>query len=111
MTRVLGSSQPSRLTADQLTMLRADLQEHRSFRAEQIDQLHRHAADVRFAVDQEVFDQLMAGATSALDDIDAALERMALGTYGCCAECGRRLPFERLELMPQLALCPQCATG
>jgi RNA polymerase-binding transcription factor DksA len=111
MTTLLGSGQPSRLTPDQLSQLRSDLEEHRAFRTEQIDQMRTHAAEVQFAVDQEVFDQLMLGALTALDEIDAALARMDVGTYGRCVQCHRRLPFERLELMPQLARCPECVTG
>lgn len=109
MTTLIGSGQPPRLTTDQLSALRRDLEDHRSFRSEQIAELHRHAAEVQFAVDQEVFDQLLRGATVALDDINAALVRMASGSYGVCVRCQRRLPFEQLELMPQLAHCPECA--
>lgn len=33
--------------------------------------------------------------------VEAALERIATGTYGGCAECGRPIPRERLEVRPQ----------
>lgn len=109
MTTLIGSGQPPRLTPDQLSALRLDLEDHRAFRLEQIAELHRHAAEVQFAVDQEVFDQLLRGATVALDDINAALARMTSDRYGQCVRCERRLPFEQLELMPQLTHCPECA--
>lgn len=38
----------------------------------------------------------------------AALERMRLGTYGCCAVCGLSIPYERLRVMPETNTCIGC---
>lgn len=43
-----------------------------------------------------------------LAQIDAALARVAAGTYGVCAQCGNAIPGERLEAMPQVTLCVAC---
>jgi RNA polymerase-binding transcription factor DksA len=43
-----------------------------------------------------------------LDDINAALARVAAGTYGTCIECGRPIEPSRLELVPQAARDLEC---
>lgn len=35
-----------------------------------------------------------------LREIDAALERIGAGTFGCCLRCGRPMERARLELFP-----------
>jgi RNA polymerase-binding transcription factor DksA len=43
---------------------------------------------------------LSAQARQTIADIDAALERLAVGTYGYSSESGRLIPRERLEALP-----------
>ena len=43
---------------------------------------------------------LSAQARQTIADIDAALERLAIGTYGYSSESGRPIPRERLEALP-----------
>jgi DnaK suppressor protein len=45
---------------------------------------------------------------SQLVRVRAALVRVADGTYGKCARCGRDIPPERLEFMPEAGQCVQC---
>lgn len=40
-----------------------------------------------------------------LNEVIAALERIANGTYGVCAKEGERIPIERLEANPAAATC------
>lgn len=40
-----------------------------------------------------------------LQQIDASLARISLGTYGSCAECGREIPISRLDAVPWAGLC------
>lgn len=40
--------------------------------------------------------------------IDQALERVGLGTYGKCQECGEPISRERLEAVPHARLCITC---
>jgi DnaK suppressor protein len=40
--------------------------------------------------------------------IMAALNRIKLGTYGTCAECGRPIPEKRLEAVPTALRCIAC---
>jgi len=43
-----------------------------------------------------------------IDEIDAALDRIAEGTYGACVLCGVDIPAERLEFRPFAAGCVGC---
>jgi RNA polymerase-binding transcription factor DksA len=43
-----------------------------------------------------------------LDDINAALARVATGTYGTCTDCGRPIDPSRLERVPQAARDLEC---
>jgi DnaK suppressor protein len=40
--------------------------------------------------------------------IDRALERMELGDYGICAECGEEIADKRLEIQPDTLWCVDC---
>ena len=44
----------------------------------------------------------------SLGEIDAALERIAAGTYGSCVHCAAGIPEERLELRPYAGSCVAC---
>ena len=44
-------------------------------------------------------------------DLAAAEARLAEGTYGVCASCGRAIPLERLRLLPTATLCVPCASA
>ena len=41
----------------------------------------------------------------ALDEVDAAIERMEAGTYGLCEGCGKPIGTARLEAMPAARFC------
>jgi len=43
-----------------------------------------------------------------LDNVDAALERIAEGTYGTCAECGKKIGKARIEFRPESIYCVNC---
>jgi DnaK suppressor protein len=40
--------------------------------------------------------------------INAALAKIANGTYGKCDKCGKNIPIERLEIFPEAGLCVDC---
>ncbi|OGB01294.1 MAG: hypothetical protein A3E25_15785 [Burkholderiales bacterium RIFCSPHIGHO2_12_FULL_69_20] len=44
----------------------------------------------------------------ALAEIDVALQRLAAGHYGLCADCGDPIPLARLQLAPQALRCVAC---
>ena len=41
-------------------------------------------------------------------DIDAALIRIASGTYGVCQDCEQDINIQRLQAFPSAKRCPQC---
>lgn len=43
-----------------------------------------------------------------LQDVDAALEEMAAGKYGICANCGQEIDIERLQAYPEARTCISC---
>ena len=48
------------------------------------------------------------GVLENMREIDAALERIAGGTYGACESCGQEIGEERLEARPVARLCVSC---
>lgn len=96
----------------QATSLRAE--------AEQLAQ-DRDPGDVQFDeesgqgdsmnVERERDLALSAQAMAAVEEIDRALEKMDLGTYGVCEKCGEKIPKERLKALPYAALCVKCKSG
>lgn len=56
----------------------------------------------------EVIDRMRALTEWELDQIDSALERIAVGDYGVCARCGEPIDAARLEVLPHAALCASC---
>ena len=40
--------------------------------------------------------------------VDHTLEKIEKGTYGICDNCGKPIPPERLEALPQANLCIEC---
>jgi RNA polymerase-binding transcription factor DksA len=54
---------------------------------------------------------LSAAARQAVSDIDAALSRLDNHTYGLCIVGGDAIPKERLEAIPEAAVCVQHKTS
>ncbi len=46
----------------------------------------------------------------ALDEVEAAIDRVTEGTYGNCERCGQPIAPARLEAMPAARLCISCAS-
>ena len=44
-------------------------------------------------------------------EVDAALARVAAGTYGVCVVCGTAIPEGRLEARPFATMCVVCAAA
>lgn len=56
----------------------------------------------------EVLDELGQVGQEELKAIDAALERIAKGTFGKCVRCGADIGKERLDAVPYTPLCQEC---
>jgi DnaK suppressor protein len=53
---------------------------------------------------------LVRQANEHLAEIDAAVMRLAAGTYGVCERCGEPIASERLEARPVARTCIGCAS-
>jgi RNA polymerase-binding transcription factor DksA len=93
----------TRLTTDQVERLRRLLVEEYTDR-------RARAVELQDPIDLEpdLADVLLARNYEAMDDIEAALRRIADGTYGICMACGAPIPFERLEVVPGADRCVAC---
>jgi DnaK suppressor protein len=94
-------------THEQLEAFRAQLLEQRGFRIDQLRLLCLTRARASRS-SREVTSALLTGARAALRDVTAALQRLDDGTFGRCTSCASRLPIERLEVLPQVAMCMAC---
>ena len=43
-----------------------------------------------------------------MQSIDQAMERIELGVYGVCLECGQSIALRRLQVAPEAAFCLNC---
>jgi DnaK suppressor protein len=83
------------LRIDAVTAARAD--------ANTDDEHDPEGATIAFERSQA--DALRQAAARRLEEIDAALDRVAAGTYGRCVVCGEPIPAARLAARPFAATC------
>lgn len=59
----------------------------------------------------EVMEELGLSGLQEIKAINAALDRIAAGTYGECVKCGETILEERLATVPHTPFCRNCAPG
>ncbi len=112
------------VTATQRGMLAAELEKRRrALRAEVTAKLNAQENPALIGLInrmEETDDWAVADLETALDvaevsrdagelaEIEAALTRVADGTYGACVECGEPIPYARLAASPSAARCIGC---
>lgn len=119
-----GTKMP--LSAHELETLRSRLRALRSQVGGAVsDRLHRHGLDQHDDAAlpnrrADTDDDAAAEAETSMDIayvardaeelalLDAALERVATGEYGCCVDCGDDIARERLLANPAAARCTEC---
>jgi RNA polymerase-binding protein DksA len=68
-----------------------------------------HMADLGTdAMEREKAFHFASRDTRLLYHIDQALDRIRVGTYGICEDCGEPIPEGRLEIVPHARLCSAC---
>src|SRR5215217_9324474 len=60
------------------------------------------------AFERQQVDALLRQAERRLAEVEAALARLADGSYGTCERCGRPIPPERLRARPSARTCVSC---
>ncbi|MGZ3144483.1 TraR/DksA family transcriptional regulator [Lentzea chajnantorensis] len=104
---IVQTAQHNRLTGH-LPALKDRLERERAFRREQLAELDAPPPLPGDHALREVTEQITAAARIALTDIEIALLRIDIGSYGRCQTCHADIPFRLLEAIPQLRLCPAC---
>lgn len=109
--------------SDILRDIRDHLEEERARIAERIGQLlqqdpfsdpdrvNDNAASDLEASEESSHDRFAAMVDELKDkrsSIDAALDRIAKGTYGFCTNCGQMIDTDRLAVLPTATLCLAC---
>lgn len=101
------------LSEHDLADLELRLREQRIFRRNQLQDLFapRNLNELQegcTAARIEVQAHLAAGALKVLNDVEAALVRMATGEYGRCERCAAPIGLQRLRIVPQAPCCAHC---
>jgi RNA polymerase-binding protein DksA len=65
-----------------------------------------HDRGVSESVEKEVL--LEMAEAGLCEQVREALQRIDLGTYGICQECGRRISKQRLAAVPYARCCVKC---
>lgn len=102
-----------------------DTAKHKQTLLDRRAELVRHMTDVEHQLDEtptkdledfsterqgdEVLEALGQAEMNEVKRIDAALSRIEHGTYGECLSCGGDISPERLDVLPDAALCKTCA--
>ncbi|ADX73222.1 molecular chaperone DnaK [Pseudarthrobacter phenanthrenivorans] len=94
-----------------LPALRADIAAANSARQDSnVDDEHDpEGSTIAFELSQA--SALLKQSASGLDQVEAALARIAAGTYGTCAVCGEAIAEGRLEARPWTPYCIRHAGG
>ena len=76
-----------------------------------LDLLNANPGRIRRASSRATTALHMYGAVEAIEEFEDALVRLDDGRYGTCQSCGRPIPIERLEVLPQTRFCAACPTA
>lgn len=100
--------------------IRAQLEEKRAVILSRIRVKHKNQSGIaaqfnpdRSDLAQDYFleerqSALVTHMEETLEQIDAALQRIDEGVYGCCTRCGKNITAQRLEALPYAELCIAC---
>ncbi|WP_019636214.1 TraR/DksA C4-type zinc finger protein [Paenibacillus fonticola] len=104
MLRSEQKSIQTKLSANDHYGLNYDLRDNTS----ELSSIDNHPADIG----SELFERGKDRALTEHDElhltrIDGALDRIAEGTYGSCISCGKPIPLERLQAIPETAYCKE----
>jgi DnaK suppressor protein len=68
-------------------------------------------AESESVIQRELAEQAGLRALEVINDIQDALHRMNLESYGACERCGRSIAVARLEAIPHARQCVACPAG
>ncbi|MDW0110175.1 TraR/DksA C4-type zinc finger protein [Sporosarcina aquimarina] len=89
---------------------RTDVEESAQEEVGELSTYDNHPADMGTELyDREKDRALNVHASSELEKVEQALEKMNEGSYGVCEVCGKEIPYERLEAIPYTTFCVEDA--
>ena len=106
------SANDDHITGDQERTLRTWLTDQLSVQRERMRQASADfdaLADTNDPVERELGRDELIAAREAVAELEHSLERVEAGTYGVCNACGKDIPFERMEAVPDTDYCVECA--
>jgi DnaK suppressor protein len=106
LTATATQDSTTRVVAADRELFRVALEEQR---ADCVRQRELARAESTTSVPDAVAVSRAASLGRTIEEIDAALARIAAGSYGTCTGCGRAIPAARLRLRPFAATCVACA--
>ena len=65
------------------------------------------AGSMKFEYEKEL--SIEQNTLDLLGKVDRALERVSDGTYGICESCSKSIPLARLDVLPYVTICVECA--
>ena len=65
------------------------------------------AGSMKFEYEKEL--SIEQNTLDLLSKVDRALERVKDGSYGICESCSKSIPIARLDVLPYVTLCVDCA--
>ena len=89
------ASRREQLRLSSENMRESELTDYDQHPADQGTETHEQQLD-------ETTDMMLAGEA---ENVELALERLAKGDYGKCVDCGREIPPQRLEAIPEAVRC------
>lgn len=117
-TTATGPNTPSgadeHITGDQEQTLRTWLNDQLAAQRERVQQAteaFEALADTNNPVHRELGRDELDAALEAVAELEHSLERADEGTYGVCAACGKDIPYERMEAVPDTDYCVDCASS
>ena len=117
-TTATGPNTPSgadeHITGDQEQTLRTWLNDQLATQRERVQQAteaFEALADTNNPVHRELGRDELDAALEAVAELEHSLERVDEGTYGVCAACGKDIPYERMEAVPDTDYCVDCASS
>jgi len=85
-------------------LIRSDQQHHKDLAGAVEDAGDAAVADMLIDIDIALADRRVA----ELRETESALQRMAQGIFGKCADCGLEIGYERLAAYPVAVRCARC---
>lgn len=65
------------------------------------------AGSMKFEYEKEL--SIEQNTVDLLGKVERALDNIEKGTYGTCESCGKPIPMARLDVLPYVTLCVDCA--